>query len=402
MRNIDELFNLLQIGRSETNRILLNVRNLKKKDSVASLRRWFLEKIIQNYNSIKENLYVLDVLKKLSPTENYMDFQQRLSAVEMIKNIDFTNRLPINVVGYLFENRDNPLVDFYAIILASSDIPSSFRRIGCIFLLRNPKNHKIVIDFLTSICDSNCNIIDKYCAISLMKFIYSHNNIVVSEKRNYIPTEDEDIEQYEEQGIIIKGDKREIFYLHQGMLAGLGVKVINGECTPFSCTDRYHVSDDIYRRDQPSLIINDGSHPISKILVSTFQDKEFPIKLIESTINGERRKVQMYDFNDYCCIIGLICDIPNAISRFYDRNISSQLIVRVGLFLIENRIRGAKDVIMSLVSDSELNMDIRILIAHSLKGRNSKICTTEAHDILTNEMKYMTETQKRRVRSLTE
>lgn len=348
-----KIIKLLQIPDNEISSILISSVGLPKNESDTMLNNWILEKIILNYDMVKDNIDIISFININGNPSISEDCYLRDAIYKFLTVNDFN----FSIFESIEEMTDQYSKELYYLIIAQLNVPPSYKRVACLNLLQTNKYHVLIISVLESIILSNINIIDKYYCLSLLSFIYKSKNVKCRYKfDNFLYDDEHNLERHYEQFISISFENELIAPENVENLKRLGK--ISLECHHF-----YFFKE-------------------NNIIYSKLNGNNFPVKITGPDF------VEYTDL-DYMCMIGFLCKIPNETSMYFTENISRRLIVKIGIFLCENETLPAIHIIMNLISDANLDFNIRLMISKSLKSLTNKQYIETAISILKDQTVLM-------------
>lgn len=364
--NVNEnLIKLLNVPQKEISEILLSSVGLSSEQSNMMFNNWILEKILLNYENIKDNITIISFLSVNGSLSRFSDIYTRITVFKEIMNIDFYNIKGVELM-VMFSDKQTYIKELYYIFIAQLDLPPPIRRIACLNLLHDSRYFDLIESSVESVINSNSNIIDKYYFLTMLVFMYKYTNITIMFKKYLFQINDENnLNKHYEQCILITGDLRNENIINHKKLKELSKIAINGN-------SRYYIKeiDTIY---------------------SYHNSKKYHVKFIEKDYGMLLFKAIEYTEIDYYCMIGVLCDNAEIIESFFSANISHKIVIKTGIFLMKSGIISAIDTILYFVSNTSYDMEIRIMIAKSLLSLDDKQYFKSAHDILQTNIQMMDE-----------
>ena len=380
MHSIKKIISILNIRPEELSIVFTQCFGKSKNEHDLIVKEWIRQKILEDYEKYRYNKTIVEYIAN---SEDILTPEVNL--IYTLKTFPYHRSLISDFILIVQQLSIDLQLDIKLIwaLVAQFDIPYPFRRLAVIFLMsyldkNNSENtilNSIIIETLESICLSEANVIDKFYAISLLKYYFSHTNIKISEDPLMVCLNDiERLESISENGLRIEGNKHFISDANLVQLENITKKILKTTNSAFR----------IKRKTSNSEIFN-----VTRFIVSNFrsekQQSEYIVKIIEKIGNSgdvfEFRSIS-YSEADYLCLICMLVDLPDII-EYYSDEISKRLIVPIGIYLIQKNIDQAEFRILEIIS-SNLPLDLKIDLLLILSEIDDKTYINRAIGIIKN------------------
>lgn len=412
---IKNILTLLKIPGDESTTFLLGMVGLSNDEMSLRIITYFSEKILEQYETVKDEVDVVKFSEFSPSLKENPEVMKRIQIYRAISSYDFWRMSSLDLISTLTTMSEQisryQLTKFIWSVVVGLDIPPCHRRLAATFLFSFDETKVFTMDALKSIITSDANIVEKYYALSALKFLLSNSCIETKFSRVDLISNDYSLlQKHDEHFLQISGQPRPIELQDLDMLRELGNIALTVDRESFEIKTIYRQTREATAGGFTRVQTGFGSTSYSgdsefdlnqfSYYVSMYKGREYMVKMVENVGDGAQFRSKRYSDSDYACMIGLLCGNGVEILPFYDMFTNTRLISIVGSYLLSKNIDGADITILNLVQNTDISSDVRIAIAHSLKNLENKSYVRTAYRILKDHFFMMTKSQKQKVESL--